>query len=485
MLLQQPARGHDHSSLTISALRDLLLKPRALTWMTHVRRQPFNGDKTSKRRRRRGNLAGAHCFSIFEHGARAANAHSAAKFRARQSEIVTDEPKQWSIVVSFDNMSGPINREIDLAHDDGSDSDFALRHWRIPACSKLPLTLTGKSGQTESAGSDAGQIDMMLLGIVWRDRRARRNGSRRVADPPLEMKDICDILREWKKRPDANFALATLVRAEGSSYRRPGARMLICEDGNMVGSLSAGCLEEEVALRAREVLRTGEPSLVSFDTRKRFGCAGKIDIFIECAPEELLGGIAEPLEARRECRLITRFRGAKLGSKVDCDHEHEHEKTLVQQIHPPIRLFIFGDGLDGKPFHSLGNLLGWQTFEIATANELPSAVDEWTAAIVKSHNYGRDFAALQKLLPLGLRYIGLIGPRKRRNQLLSDLLDVGVTINAGFFAPAGLDLGAETPEEIAVAIVSEIQRAFAGASGESLRDRKVSIHAPIKGPLLA
>src|SRR4029077_3232653 len=117
MLLQQPACGHDHSSLTISTLRELLLKPRALTGMTHVRRQSFNCDKTARRCCRRGNLTGAHCFSIFEHGARAANADSASKLRAGQPEIVTDEPKQWSIVVSFDNMSGPINREIDLAHD--------------------------------------------------------------------------------------------------------------------------------------------------------------------------------------------------------------------------------------------------------------------------------------------------------------------------------------------------------------------------------
>ena len=85
---------------------------------------------------------------------------------------------------------------------------------------------------------------------------------------------------------------------------------------------------------------------------------------------------------------------------------------------------------------------------------------------MKSHNYGRDFVALQKLLPLNLRYVGLIGPRKRRDQLLDDLLDLGVTINAGFFAPAGLDLGAETPDEIALAIVSEIQRVFAYGSGE-------------------
>ena len=185
MLLQQPTRGHDHSSLTISALRDLLLKPRALTRMTHVRRQSFNRDKTARRRRRRGNLAGAHCFSIFEHGACAANANSAAKFRAGQSEIVTDEPKQWSIVVSFDNVSCPVNREIDLAHDnDDGDSGFGLRHKPTRACSKFALTLSDKSGQTESAGSHAGQIDMMLIGFVERDRRhavTLTNGHRSVS----------------------------------------------------------------------------------------------------------------------------------------------------------------------------------------------------------------------------------------------------------------------------------------------------------------
>jgi xanthine dehydrogenase accessory factor len=97
--------------------------------------------------------------------------------------------------------------------------------------------------------------------------------------------------------------------------------------------------------------------------------------------------------------------------------------------------------------------------------------------IVKSHNYGRDFVALQNLLSLDLRYVGLIGPRKRRDQLLNELLDQGVTINAGFFSPAGIDLGGETPAEIALEIVSEIQRVFAHGSGDSLRERKMSIHA--------
>src|SRR5947199_10018403 len=163
------------------------------------------------------------------------------------------------------------------------------------------------------------------------------------------MKDVYDILREWKKRSGekcqsgSDFALATLVRAKGSTYRRPGARMLICNDGKTVGSLSAGCLEEEVALRARQVLLTGEPALMSFDTRKRFGCAGKIDIFIECAAENFFVNLAENLDDRRCCFAVTRFDGDQIGTRtVEFDHEHEHE--LVKKIHPPFRLLIFGDG---------------------------------------------------------------------------------------------------------------------------------------------
>src|SRR6266571_4640372 len=99
------------------------------------------------------------------------------------------------------------------------------------------------------------------------------------------MKEIHDILRESKKRRGESFALATLVRAEGSSYRRPGARMLISQDGHTIGSLSGGCLEDEVVSQAREVLQASEPTIMTFDTRRRFGCAGKIDIFIESVSE--------------------------------------------------------------------------------------------------------------------------------------------------------------------------------------------------------
>jgi xanthine/CO dehydrogenase XdhC/CoxF family maturation factor len=322
------------------------------------------------------------------------------------------------------------------------------------------------------------------------------------------VKDIYDILREFGKRPGQRFALATLVRAKGSSYRRPGARMLICEDGHTVGSLSGGCLEEEVASHARGLLRTGTPVSIEFDTRRRFGCNGAIDIFIERIGEKLLTDISGCLNRRASCMIATvfknssvgeaaRFPANKLGSRVmfpvekDVKSPSAHKReadsfpyrgnegcAFVQEIHPPIRVFIFGDGPDSEPLRRFGRLLGWQMIDLDEANALEIEPDQWTAAVVKSHNYGRDFKALQKMLPINLRYVGLVGPRQRRDQLLNDLLDVGVAINAGFFSPAGLDLRAESPEEIALAIVSEIQRVFAGGTGESLRERKISIHSP-------
>ncbi|PYL02022.1 MAG: hypothetical protein DME32_07765 [Verrucomicrobia bacterium] len=291
------------------------------------------------------------------------------------------------------------------------------------------------------------------------------------------MKEIYDILREFRKRRGQSLALATLVQVVGSSYRRPGARMLVCEDGSIVGSLSAGCLEKEVALRARDVLQNGDPVLLGFDTRRRFGCAGKIDILVERVSEEFLAELAMNIDARRACRVITTFKGTECGSRVlRSDYDCEQEQKLLQEILPPVRLFIFGDGPDNAPFHALGNLLGWQVTCVVDTNAISIEPDEWTVAIVKSHNYGRDFVSLSKLLPLNLRYVGLIGPRKRRDQLLTELLELGVTINAGFFAPAGLDLGAETPEEIALAIIAEIQCVLRKSSAGSLRERKMPIH---------
>jgi xanthine dehydrogenase accessory factor len=292
------------------------------------------------------------------------------------------------------------------------------------------------------------------------------------------MKEIVDIIREWDRHRGQPLALATLVRAQGSSYRRPGARMLICSDGTTAGSLSGGCLEEEVARRAFEVLRTGVPSLMSFDTRLRFGCNGTIEIFVEAAREDFLSELAGHFAGRRGCRAMTVFSGPldQLGTWIPGIGEDPPPDAFVQEIKAPIQFLIFGDGPDSNPLRSFAEILGWSVLEIDQASDLPVRADERTAAVVKSHNYGRDFAALRHLLQLDLRYVGLLGPRKRRDQLLAALFDNGISLDSELFAPAGFDLGAETPEEIALAIISEIQTIFADASGESLRDRKAPIH---------
>lgn len=287
------------------------------------------------------------------------------------------------------------------------------------------------------------------------------------------MRDLHDIVREWQARRNESFALATLVRAQGSSYRRPGARMLIDADGLCVGSLSGGCLEEEVGAHARAVLRHRSPKLVSFDTRRLFGCNGAIDILIEPASAAFLNDVREAQSTRRPFAIAT---DSTQGSRLLRFDEVPAPAAFVQQINPPVRLILFGDGPDSGPLRELAQTIGWEVCECAQASELPGRLDQWTAVLIKSHNYGRDYAALQTVLPLDLRYVGLVGPRARRDQLLGDLVDRGVVRNADLYAPAGLDLAAEGPEEIALAIISEIQRVFTHSTAESLRHSKSPIH---------
>jgi xanthine dehydrogenase accessory factor len=292
------------------------------------------------------------------------------------------------------------------------------------------------------------------------------------------MKELRDIIRLYELHRGEPLALATLVASRGSSYRRPGARMLVCADGTTAGSLSGGCLEEEVAARALQVLRQNGPALMSFDTRLRFGCNGSIDVFVERVRDNFLSQLAANFAERRSCRAVTVLAGAsdEVGTSLANRDREIPADAFVQEIEPPVRLLIFGEGPESRSLRALAEVLGWDALEIDQPGDLASHADHRTAAIVKSHNYGRDFAALCPLLKLDLPYVGLLGPRKRRDQLLNAILDEGIAINADVFGPAGLDLGAETPEELALALVAEIQAVFAGATAEPLRDRKAPIH---------
>ena len=270
------------------------------------------------------------------------------------------------------------------------------------------------------------------------------------------MKELRAIVALWEKHRGA-CALATLVRLTGSSYRRPGARMLITSRGETAGALSAGCIEEEVALHARDVIASGESKLIAFDTRRRFGCNGSIDILIERVGAEFIVWLRDHI-ARRESFEIA-------------------AGEFVQTIEPAIRLLIFGDGPDAIALSHHAHLLGWDAQTFSAITELRTEIDRRTAAVIATHNFGRDCAALRHLLPLGLRYVGLIGPRRRREELLVDVIDSSAVVTSQLFAPAGLHIGAETPEEIALSVIAEIQSVFAAGTGEHLRDRKAPIHA--------
>jgi xanthine/CO dehydrogenase XdhC/CoxF family maturation factor len=290
--------------------------------------------------------------------------------------------------------------------------------------------------------------------------------------------EIHQLIRFWEGRSDERLVLATLVRVRGSSYRRPGARMLISSDGAFAGSLSAGCIEDEVVACALEVLKFGKPRLISFDTRRRFGCNGSVEIFIEPAATDLLRGLRAQLSARRSCEVATVFENSDaLGSRIAAGFIEPG--AFVQTIEPTLRLFIVGLGPDAIALRKHAGLLGWETLMMEAIPQLPELPDQRSAAVVATHNFGRDCAALRVLLPLGLRYVGLVGPRKRRQEILVDLIDSGAEMKSHFFAPAGLDLAAESPEEIALSIVAEIQCVFAGGTTEHLRSRNAPIHEAV------
>lgn len=290
------------------------------------------------------------------------------------------------------------------------------------------------------------------------------------------MKEIREIIRFWEKRRNQPLALATLVRARGSSYRRPGARMLIDAAGENAGSLSAGCIEAEVVARAQEMIRGGLPELMSFDTRRRFGCNGSIEIFVERVADDLMWELRDRFTQRARCDVATIFENSETRGSLIANG-FAGTGAFVQTIEPALRLFIVGGGLDALALRAQGVMLGWEIIVIEAITQLSETLDDRTAVVIATHNFGRDCAALRFLLPHDLRYVGLIGPRRRRDEILLDVIDSGIERRAHLFAPAGLHLAADSPEEIALSIVAEIQGVFADGTVEHLRDRKAPIHS--------
>lgn len=306
------------------------------------------------------------------------------------------------------------------------------------------------------------------------------------------MKALQQIIRRVAENPSRPWALATLVQTEGSTYRKLGARLVVDSDGGTTGVLSGGCLEEEIGRHGRDVIANAAPVLLSFDTKRLYGCDGQLKILVEplSAAEpngNLITEIGRLLRNREVCRVRTCFEGDTLGSELLASDAllAEQRGILIDTVPLPVRLLLFGTGPEIEPLTQLAGNLGWLVEHFGHPSELAEDFhpDAQTAAIVMTHNFGRDLLALDRLLPLQLRYVGLLGPRKRHAELLARLSEyrsLDFNLDGGtLFAPAGLDIGSEAPEEIALSIVSEVAAVLSERRGGFLRERKSDIHTSV------
>ena len=365
-----------------------------------------------------------------------------------------------------------------------------------------------------------------------------------------ETRSLVELWRnaEQPNEPDAGTVLVTLVRVEGSSYRKPGARLLTCANTS-AGSISGGCLEGEVLRKAAWITQAGAAlqrySTLFDDTSEipyGLGCGGVVDLLFEPLrlPETqaLLAALERSLRGEQQitltllpnenlpdtqlqrivldgkctlqfasdslsaesCKLLIECAEAfllsdtaPLHSEITLQLGGATRTVFIEKIDPPQRLFIFGAGNDAQPLTRMAHLLGWRVVVadgrpmLARAESFPEAesvlrlphnttqyaeaiadlhITSTDAAVLLTHSYEQDRALLPHLLPLGLRYLGLLGARHRSRLLLMEsAAQLGWTPEeclARIHAPVGLHLGGDTPESVALSIVAEIQSVLHG-----------------------
>ena len=370
------------------------------------------------------------------------------------------------------------------------------------------------------------------------------------------MKEIRSIIAAYDAldKELTSAALATVVRVEGSSYRRTGARMLVMDNGNWVGGISGGCLEGDALKRARMAITKSVATLVTYDTTEEdshqigvgLGCNGIIDVLFtplvysdKNNPVEILKSCLQEDRKSHTLISITHFEGnwdkLTAGNIIHFkDHSSlsifsnqslvdEISKAIKNQIaenksasvsftiddqkkidlfieivNPEISVIILGHQYDIYPLCYLLKQIGWRATIIAdlqklkgdifsmvdrvtTSDQLSNLpIDEFTAIILMSHDYKTDKNNLPIALKTNAPYIGMLGPRIRSEKIWKELADEGNPIKEEDFdrihAPIGLDIGAISPDEIALSLVAEIRASLSGREGGFLRLRKTTIH---------
>jgi xanthine/CO dehydrogenase XdhC/CoxF family maturation factor len=335
------------------------------------------------------------------------------------------------------------------------------------------------------------------------------------------------------------MVLATVVDVNGSAYRRPGAHLLLVEDGRKAGSISAGCLENDILARGKEVFALPQPLLLEYESDEFFGlnygCDGTIRVLVQPVTDtgvnfpnayRLAGktgqtlGLATIYDCQDQQRIGTQvlFNQVEIIASTaanqistsileDCKTslesaknrtvlcEHSDTKVFLEIIKPSLRLAIFGAGDDVIPLLAIAHSVGIETHIVDSrrsylerfsdtqstqhfnqdfdAKILLEAASR-TAIVIMSHNFELDKRFLTTALASECAYIGLMGSRKRTLKMLAELGREEDSVRIKF--PIGLDLGADSPEEIALSICSEILSFFRNASGKPLSTLSGPIH---------
>ena len=349
-------------------------------------------------------------------------------------------------------------------------------------------------------------------------------------------------------------ALATVVRVEGSSYRRTGARMLVLSNGVWIGGISGGCLEGDALNRARLAIAKASPSKITYDTTTDdehqigvgLGCNGIIDVLFtplnQHDPNNPVDVLKRCMNERRQTHVLITITGLKgtwssvkegdviryvsadslaglenAGIQAQLDEKvrarmakgvsapfrftglaGEVLDAFVEILSPEIHLVLWGHQYDVYPLTRLVKELGWRVTVIANPlkvnrkiAELVDAIvqpdqfsgivfDEHTAIVLMSHDYKTDKTNLPVVVATPAPYIGMLGPRVRSERIWAELADEGQPIADAdmvrIHAPVGLDIGAVSPEEIALSLAAEIRASFSGRDGTYLRLRQSTIH---------
>ena len=335
------------------------------------------------------------------------------------------------------------------------------------------------------------------------------------------------IVRLWRR--GGARVLVTVVRVEGSSYRRPGARLLLGQTGDYAGTISGGCLETEVTRKAEWKVRDGalvERYSTMFDDTAEvpygLGCGGVVDLLLEpvetpeCAAfmsamERALAGERStvvtwfPGEGKTLLRVVLSASGDVVFASEGLSEKKracaqglqpgtEYEGRFVEEMRPPQRLFVLGAGDDAKPLVSMAAMMGWSVTvadgraHLAREDRFGGAervvalgseevaglgISPDDAVVLMTHSYDQDRALLASLLPSAPRYMGLLGARHRSSLLVSEAaVMTGLSVAAcceRIWAPVGLDLGGDGPEAIALAVMAEAQAVCMGKLGASRR----------------